>query len=326
MAIGNPFRFSNTVTVGVVSAVGRVSPELNPQPNRDLPYIQTDAAINQGNSGGPLLNIRGEVVGINTAIVTGGMSPFGGGGGNIGIGFAVPINTVRDLLPQLRMGKVVRGRMGVFVSKQPFSAADVKDLGLSSPAGALVTSVEEQGPAKAAGVEPGDVIVEFNGKAVKDSGELVSAVSATPPGTSAPVKLIRNGKPMTLNVRVEELSIPEEETRTSSTRPSTPSAAPKDTGFGMMVAPVTPRLARSLPGGRGGAIVSDVEPSGSAARSGMLPNDVILKIDGKDVTSLNEVTSALEGVQAGEAARLIVWRPNDTGQGGTETFVLLRKH
>src|SRR5207248_2758179 len=133
MAIGNPFQLSNTVTVGVVSAVGRVSRELNPTPDRSLEYIQTDAAINRGNSGGPLLNLRGEVVGINTAIYSGGNAAMGVEGGNVGIGFAVPINTVRDVLPQLRTGKVVRGRIGVYLNGVPMTLNDAKDFGLPKP-------------------------------------------------------------------------------------------------------------------------------------------------------------------------------------------------
>ncbi len=325
MAIGNPFLFSNTVTVGVISAVGRVSPELNPQPMRDVPFIQTDAAINRGNSGGPLLNIRGEVIGINTAIVTGESNVFGEGG-NIGIGFAVPINTVRNILPQLRSGKVVRGRIGVEVDKRPISAADAKTLGLSAAGGALVVRVENGAPAGAAGIQPGDVITEFNGKPIKDSGDLVALVSGTPPGTSAPVRLVRDGKPMTLTVKVEELNLGTEQARAEASRPPAASAAPKDTGFGMMVAPVTPRISRSLPGGRGGAIVTEVDPTGSAARSGMLPNDVLLKINGKDVSTVDQVTAALNGIDAGQAVRVLLWRPGENGQSGAETFLLLRKH
>ena len=325
MAIGNPFLFSNTVTVGVVSAVGRVSPELNPQRYRDLSYIQTDAAINRGNSGGPLLNIRGEVIGVNTAIVTGESSMFGGGGGNIGIGFAVPINTVRGLLPQLRAGKVVRGRIGVEVTKRSISADDAKTLALPSASGALVTRVLP-GPAQVAGIQPGDVIVEFNGKPVKDSGDLVTVVSNTAPGTSAPLRLVRDGKAMTVTVKVDELSTAAEEARADNRPSAAPPAAPKDTGFGMTVAPITPRISRLLPGGRGGAIVADVEPTSSAALSGVAPNDVILKIDGKDVTSLDQVTAALNAIQTGQAVRLLVWRPSENGPGGSETFLILRKH
>jgi serine protease Do len=320
MAIGNPFRFSNTVTVGVVSAVGRVAPGLNPQPGRDLPYIQTDAAINQGNSGGPLLNIRGEVVGINTAIVTDGSPILGSGGGNIGIGFAVPINTIVDVLPQLREGNVVRGRIGVSVDKRDITADDATALKLPSAGGALVISVEDGAPAEAAGIEPGDVIVEFNGEPIEDSSDLVATVSGTKPGTSARVNVIRNGTPTTLTITVGELNPVADEVRASD------AASEAETGFGMSIAPVNPRIARFLPNGRGGAIVTDVDQTGAAARSGVLPNDVILKVAGRDVTSLTEVTNALRSVESGQAVPVLVWRPNKDDQNGTETFLLLRKN
>ena len=159
MAIGNPFQLSNTVTVGVVSAVGRRHAVSSSAAVEQM--IQTDAAINRGNSGGPLLNLRGEVIGINTMIVS------DQGGGNVGVGFAVPINTVRDLLPQLREGKVVRGRIGVQVDRRPITAQDAEDLGLPSTSGAEVTQLTD-GPAKAAGVRVGDVIVEYNGRPVQE--------------------------------------------------------------------------------------------------------------------------------------------------------------
>ena len=322
MAIGNPLLFSNSVTVGVVSAVGRVRGELNPMAGRDLEYIQTDAAINKGNSGGPLLNIRGEVIGINTAIV----NPNVGQTGNIGIGFAVPINTVRDVLPQLRAGKVVRGRIGVSVDKRPMTPEDAKAFGLSSAMGAFVKGVEDGAPAKAAGIEAGDVIVDFNGKPVKDSGDLVSMVSATTPGTSVPVKLMRDGKTMALSIKIGELNADTEPTETvARTRPQPATVEPKDTGFGMSVAPISPRVSRSLPGGKGGAIVTDLDPSGAAYRSGIEPNDVILRIDGKDMTSVDDVTKALSAVAAGQSVRVLVWQPTANGSGGSEEALLLRK-
>src|SRR5262249_31739722 len=158
MAIGNPFNYAHTVTVGVISAPKRAFPVSDGRTND---VMQTDAAINPGNSGGPLLNARGEVIGINTAIITNARSE-----GNIGIGFAVPINTVRDLLPQLRQGKVVRGRIGVSVTQVPREGYE--DLGLKSRMGAIVATVAESGAASKGGVQPGDVIVQFNGRPIQN--------------------------------------------------------------------------------------------------------------------------------------------------------------
>ncbi|MEO6223091.1 MAG: trypsin-like peptidase domain-containing protein, partial [Vicinamibacterales bacterium] len=184
MAIGNPFGFTNTVTVGVVSAVGRTDQQLRPVDGRDLEMIQTDAAINRGNSGGPLLNVRGEVVGINTAIISDQT------GGNIGIGFAVPINTVKEVLPGLRNGKVIRGRIGVKVSSVPMSEADAKEYGLSQP-GAVITDVTKGGPAGNGGMKSDDIVLAFAGKPVRRSEELIGMVTRTTPGTTVPVKVSR---------------------------------------------------------------------------------------------------------------------------------------
>src|SRR5499427_7521393 len=172
MAIGNPFSLAHTISVGVISATKRPFQVTDGRSNE---MLQTDAAINPGNSGGPLLNIRGEVIGINTAIISNGRTE-----GNIGIGFAVPINTVRDLLPQLREGKVIRGRIGVTVSAVPREAYE--DFGLKSRTGAVVGSVLGGGAAQKGGIEPGDVIVEFNGRPVPNRDELVKMVVATKPG------------------------------------------------------------------------------------------------------------------------------------------------
>jgi serine protease Do len=182
MAIGNPFGYAHTVTVGVISATERSFPVTNGR-NNDM--LQTDAAINPGNSGGPLLNLRGEVIGINTAIITNARSE-----GNIGIGFAVPSNTVRDLLPQLNTGKVIRGRIGVSVLAVPREGFE--DFGLKTRMGAVVAQVSPGGAALKAGMEPGDVIIQFNGRPIKNNDELVRMVVATKPGTSVPVKVLRN--------------------------------------------------------------------------------------------------------------------------------------
>lgn len=314
MAIGSPFRLSSTVTVGVVSAVGRTAVELRPAPGRDLEMIQTDAAINRGNSGGPLLNVRGEVVGINTAIFSDQT------GGNLGIGFAVPINTVTNILPQLRAGKVVRGRIGVSVNTITKPAAEA--LGLPNTDGAIVSIVNPDGPAKAAGIQLEDVIVEFNGKAVKNSNDLVSMVTRTAPGTTVPVKVLRDKKTVTLNVKVEELDLErEQEIASGRTRPRQGPSRPQETAFGMSIEDITPATARDLeiPRGKAGAVVGSVDPSGPAAQAGLRPGDLIVKINGQEIASRDQATSALDRVTAAGMARIVIWR------AGQETLVFVRK-
>jgi serine protease Do len=316
MAIGNPFELSNTVTVGVISATGRHNRVAN---GRWEDFIQTDAAINPGNSGGPLLNLRGEVVGINSMIISNG-SPLTGSGGNLGVGFAIPINTVRDLLPQLETGKVTRGRIGVYIGQ--ITGVDATDMGAPASGAAIVNRVDD-GPAKTAGMRVGDVIVAFNGKPVKTSSELVDAVTHTAPDTTVPVRIIRDKKEMTLNVKVEELTLDDEQpTRTA--RRGSPDQ-PTDTGFGMSIQGITPRVARGLqlPDGRGGAVVTDVAPYSVAAESGVLEGDVILSVQGTAVSSVDQVTAALEAVPAGRTARVVVWR-SENGRG-TEVLLLMRK-
>src|SRR4029453_13062356 len=202
MAIGNPFTLGHSVSVGVISALGRPFGGI---PGREQNMLQTDAAINPGNSGGPLLNVRGEVVGMNTAIYTDQRSA------NIGIGFATPMNTIRDLLPQLRNGKVVRGVIGVSVSRDRITAETAKAFGLPSASGALISTVNPGGPAEKGGLEPGDVVVEFNGKPVKDSDGLVAMVVNTKPGTPAPLVVYRNNQRKTLTITIDELDLEAEQ-------------------------------------------------------------------------------------------------------------------
>ncbi len=314
MAIGNPFNLSNTVTVGIVSAVGR---QQGVARQRTGEFIQTDAAINRGNSGGPLLNIRGEVIGINTMILTN--DPIGGG--NVGVGFAVPINTVRDLLPQLHEGKVTRGRIGVFVTARPLSEQDARDLGLPRAMGAEVTSVETGGPAARAGLRAGDIITEVNGQPVRDNTELVSLITATRPGTTIPLRVVRNKETMTLNVTVVELDLAAEQ-QVAARRSARPGEAqPEETGFGMSVAPLTAQQRRQaqLPAEREGVVVVDVTPFGPAANAQIAPGDVILSFQGQAVSSPEQLSSAIDGLPTGRTARLIVWR------AGEEQLVQVRK-
>ena len=318
MAIGNPFNLSNTVTVGIVSAVGRPNQVAS---GRSQEFIQTDAAINQGNSGGPLLNIRGEVIGINSMILTNERL----GSGNIGVGFAIPINNVRDLLPQLREGKVTRGKIGVVVIGRPLTEQYSKELGLPHVGGAEVSETASGGPADTAGVRAADVVVEFNGKPVRSNDELVSLVTATRPNTTVPMKVVRNRKTLTLNVTVEELDLAAEQGQ--QTQRSFRTDEPQDTGFGMSINPVTPQVRQTLkvPADRGGAVVVEVSPNGPAAQAGITSGDVVLSIQGQDVSTPTEVGSAIESVGAGGIARVIVWRVNPRTGGGREVFVPVRK-
>jgi serine protease Do len=321
MAIGNPFGFDHTVTVGVVSAVGRVAQELRPATGRDLPMIQTDAAINKGNSGGPLLNFRGEVIGVNTAIMS-------DSGGNIGLGFSVPINTVRDVLPDLHKGKVVRGRIGVQIRKLPSGAEDRKALGLSpAEGGALVVIVDPRGPAGNAGMKPGDVVTSYNGQPVKDNTDLVSRVTRTAPGASVQIRILRKGQPQTLNVRIEELNLAEEDPTAAApsapdrpTRPTQPTPR-ETTAFGWTLDALTPAVTRraSVPAGRGGAMVTSVDPSGPAAQAGINRGDVILAVNYVDVSSVDDAARQLDKVPSGRSAFILIW------QQGQEVLATVKK-
>jgi serine protease Do len=313
MAIGNPFSLSHTVSVGVVSAARPGG--LPVADGRFADVIQTDAAINPGNSGGPLLNVRGEVIGINTAIFADSRSQ-----GNMGIGFAIPINVVRDLLPQLRVGKITRGVIGVQVQDVPLNA--LAEFGLQQRRGALVSVVNSGGPAANAGMQPGDVIIEFNGKPVERRDLLVSMVTATKPGTTVPVKVLRDRKEVSLNVTVDELNLENESTRAA--RPDDPDADPdiqETTGFGIEIGPLTSDIARRLrlPPGTEGVLVRDVEPGSNAQRAGIGRLDIILEVNRRAVTTPQEASRALNAVPSGGTAFLLVLSQ------GQQRFVTIRK-
>jgi len=312
MAIGNPFGYEHTVTVGVISATSRAFRVTN---GRSNDMLQTDAAINPGNSGGPLLNVRGEVIGMNTAIITNARSE-----GNIGIGFAVPSNTVRELLPQLHTGKVVRGRIGVSVLAVPREGFE--EFGLTKRMGAIVAEVTPGGAALKAGMEPGDVIVQYNGRPVSNNDELVKMVVATKPGTSVQVKVLREKAEKTLNVVVDELDL-EAEQSTGRRAPQTDQPTPEEQGagsFGLTLEPVTPQIARRLrlPSGRTGAVVTDVDQDGPSAGA-LAPGDVILTVNTKPVSNAVEAARELQKVQSGRLAQLRVWRAEK------EIFVPIKK-
>ena len=296
MAIGNPFGFGHTVTVGVISAVGRSFRAIR---GRDQDVLQTDAAINPGNSGGPLLNFRGEVVGINTAIVSDRQA-------NVGIGFAFPINTVRELLPELRAGKVTRGRIGVEIAA--VSREDYEAYGLTERMGAVVQRVVPDGPADQGGVSPGDVIVRYNGERVESTEDLQSRVVATRPDTTVPLVVMRAGEEVTLQVTIGELDLDAEASGTARAAPENPSE-----GFGMTLQDLTAGIADQLglPRNTQGAVVGAVEDGGAAQKSGVQPGDVILTINRVEVTSAVEAIEQLAAIESGRTAFLLVQRGSE---------------
>ena len=306
MAIGNPFNLAHTVSVGVVSALKRPFPVAT---QRWMDMIQTDAAINPGNSGGPLLNVRGEVIGMNTAIYADMRQS-----GNIGIGFAVPINAVRNLLPQLRSGKVTRGMIGVEVTE--VQRAAIEGFGLKERRGAVVASVRPGEPADKAGMEAGDVILEVNGHRITDSNDLVQQIVSLKPGTTVPVRILRDRQEKTLNVTVGELNLDEDEDGQADVNEGDEGA-----GFGMTLSNLTAERARRLgvPAGTTGALVADVDPNGNAARAGVQPGDVIVRVNGKDVTTPADARRLLQEVSEGGTAFLHVLRQ------GRERFIQIRK-
>jgi serine protease Do len=282
--------------------------------NNDM--LQTDAAINPGNSGGPLLNLRGEVIGMNTAIITNTRSE-----GNIGIGFAVPINIVRELLPQLREGKVVRGRIGVSVL--PVPREDYAEFGLKSRTGAVVGTVTNSGPAAKAGIQPGDVITEYNGRPVPNTNDLVKMVVATKPGTSVPVKVLRDKQEKTFHVTVEELDLEAEQAARAGRSFNNNDQQEEETssgGFGIGLRDITPQIARrlQLPAGRSGALVTDVDPNGPAAAA-LRATDVILAVNRRPVSSAADASRELGKVASGHIALILLWR------GDAEVFVTVKK-
>jgi len=289
VAIGNPFGLDSTVTSGIVSAKGRHIGQ-GPYDN----FIQTDASINPGNSGGPLLNLRGEVIGINTAI-------FSRTGGNIGIGFAIPINLVKELLPQLRgKGKVVRGYLGVLIQKVTPEIAE--SLGMEKSQGALVANISKDGPAEKAGVKVGDVIVEFDGKEIKDSGELPIIVARTPIDKKVRMKVLRDKKETYLTVAVGELKDEE-----------VVATAPEKGELGLTVQRLTPQMAESLGLEKAeGVVVTAVEPGSAAEEAGIRRGDIIVEVDRKAVRSIDDYKKAVAGVRKGRGVLFLVRRGDST--------------
>ena len=289
VAIGNPFGLGNTVTAGIVSAkyrqIGAGSYDN---------FIQTDASINPGNSGGPLLNTAGEVIGINTAI-------FSGSGGSVGIGFAIPINMAKDLLPQLKKGKVVRGWLGVMIQK---ITPDLKQkLDLKDEKGALVADVPPGGPADKAGIKRGDVIVSFDEKEIKEMKDLPYIVASTPVGKTVTVEVIRKGR--TKSIQVEVGTLEEEK--------ETPQVAEAEPNLGMTLKELTPELAGNLGlSETSGLVVVQVESNSPAAEAGMRPGDIILEVDQVTMKDLEQFIEKIKNYKAGDTILFLTKRRGAT--------------
>jgi serine protease Do len=287
LAIGNPYGLDHSVTAGIVSAKGRDLAPGDSSTYQD--FIQTDAAINRGNSGGPLINMRGEVIGVTSNIFT----PTGG---NIGIGFAVPSNMAKKVVIQLKAkGRVSRGHLGVSV--QNISDGMMKQLKLSTKVGAIVASVEPGSPAEKAGLKQYDVITEINGQPVKDMSDLRFKIADIEPGSKAVMHVVRDGKEMTVTAVVEDLA-PE----TEKGQPTSP-----DKSIGLSVRPLTPDLARRY-GLRTteGLLITDVAPYSEAARQGLQPGMIIIEVNRKKITSVREFESAIKETEPGDEIILLV--------------------
>jgi serine protease Do len=283
LAIGSPFGFENTVTAGIVSGTSRSLPE-----GTYVPFIQTDAAVNPGNSGGPLFNLRGEVIGVTSAI-------YSRTGGYMGVAFAIPIDVAANVEEQLlKTGKVERGRIGIGI--QDLNSSLAQSFGLERPQGALVSTVESGGPAEKAGLKPGDVILAYNGKPIDNSNQLPPLVAASKPGSKATLEVWRGGKKQTLNVAVGELK----EDKVARAKPG---GGDSERGgkLGLAVRPLSPEEKKEL-GSAQGVVVEQV--GGLAARAGIRPGDVITAVNGTAVKSPDELRRQVEKAK-GSVALLV---------------------
>jgi serine protease Do len=299
VAAGNPFGLNDTITAGIVSATGRSNMRIAEYED----FIQTDAAINPGNSGGALVDIEGDVVGINTAIAT-------SNGGSNGVGFAIPINMARSVMNSLiHHGRVIRGWLGVGI--QPLTAHMAKSFGYDSKAGVLIGEVMSGGPADHAGMEPGDIVTEFNGTKIKDVSQFRNLVASTEPGTKADIEVFRNGAEKTLTAKLTK--------RTEDTG-SAASGREESTELGMHVQNLTSDEARSmgLDPDTHGVLVTDVDPGGVAGRAGLETGNVILKVQGTPVENTAEFHRQLRKQDLKKGVRLLIQA------GDTQHFVLLR--
>ena len=303
VAIGSPFGFENSVTAGIVSAKGRSLPQEN-----YVPFIQTDVAINPGNSGGPLFNMKGEVVGINSQISS-------RTGGYMGVAFAIPIDVAMEVQGQLRTsGRVSRGRIGVVIQEVTKELAD--SFGLGKPFGALVNSVEKGGPAEKAGVEPGDIILKFDGKAVNASSDLPRIVGATKPGSKVPLQVWRKGTARDLTVAVGEMT--EEKTAQRGQKRAKPTETAANR-LGLVLSELSAEQKRDLKVPHG-LLVDEVRANGSRAE--LRPGDVILAVVHKgtstEARSVDQFNKLLSQFDKSATLTLLVKR------GEQQTYITIK--
>jgi serine protease Do len=287
LAIGNPFGLGGTVTAGIVSARGR---DINAGPYDD--FLQIDAPVNKGNSGGPTFDVEGNVIGVNTAI-------FSPSGGSVGIAFAIPADTVKSVVAQLKEhGTVTRGWIGVAI--QPVTKDIADSLGLKKEEGALVSEPQANSPAAKAGVEAGDVITSVNGAPVKDARDLAKKIGAIAPGTSVKLGVVRQGSEKTMTLTLGELP-KQREARADTSQPDAKKGDPGP--LGLSLAPAS-TVAGS---GQQGVVVTEVDPNGVAAEHGFRAGDVILEVGGKAVAKPAEVNQALTDARSG-GKRVVLMR------------------
>ena len=304
VAIGSPFGFDNSVTAGIVSAKGRSLPQEN-----YVPFIQTDVAINPGNSGGPLFNMRGEVVGINSQI-------YSRSGGYMGVSFAIPIDVAMEIQNQLRAsGKVSRGRLGVVIQEVSKELAD--SLALGKPMGAVVNAVEKGGPADKAGLEPGDVILKFDGKPINASADLPRLVAATKPGTRSTIQVWRKGSTRDIAVTVGEMT----DEKAASSRPARSGKQPEQQAnrLGLVLNELTADQKRDLKISSG-LLVEDVR--GTTSRADLRPGDIIVALISKgattEVKTVDQFNKLLAQFEKGSNVTLLIRR------GEMQTFVTIK--
>ncbi|MEK6796639.1 MAG: Do family serine endopeptidase [Spirochaetota bacterium] len=286
IAIGNPFGLNNTMTTGTVSSKARNDVSMA---NKFQRFIQIDVPINPGNSGGPLFNIYGEVIGVNSMI-------FSTSGGNIGIGFAIPINLAKKIMGQLReKGKVTRGWLGVYF--QDIDEKLAKSLGVGEDNGVYVSSVIKESPAEKAGMNEGDIITDVDGKAIKRTGDLYGIVTELPVGKTVSVKLIRDGKALSMNVKIAER--PEESKLAASSGGNGGGTEASNDRIGITVSDITADIARELrlrPDDKG-VVITKVKPRSPAAEAGLQPGDIIRKIDRRAISGVKDYEAAVKEVK-----------------------------